>query len=207
LTTRIGLVADTHCPEFIDHLPPELFERLEGVDMILHAGDVGGLETLAELGRLAPVYAVRGDHDLALGELPVQRTIDVDGRTIGLVHGNRNRAIEEPLTFISTVSLGLYWPTPGIDAWLQRRFAGADVIVHGHTHEPSIRRRGGTLIVNPGAVYQVTPRMARRRLAARPSWFEWSWLQVMRHRRRHPAPSVGLLELSRDGVMAAIVRL
>ena len=43
---RIGVIADTHCPEFLDELPAAVFEKLRGVDLILHAGDVGDEETL-----------------------------------------------------------------------------------------------------------------------------------------------------------------
>jgi putative phosphoesterase len=204
---RIGVVADTHSPEFLDELPSRLFEILAGVDLILHAGDVGGGETLAQLERLAPVHAVRGDHDDSLPGLPRERVVEAGGRTIGLVHGNRTRLIEEPVTFVGTVSLGYLWPTPGLDAWLRRRFPRADVIVYGHTHAPRLKSVDGVLIFNPGAVYQVTPAAARARLARRPGWFEWSWLQVARHRRRLPEQSVGILDLGSKGVRASIVPL
>jgi putative phosphoesterase len=204
---RIGVVADTHHPEFLPDLPERLFELLEGVELILHAGDVGGRETLERLARIAPVQAVRGDHDRGLTELPSERVLEADGRRIALVHGNRTRLIEEPVTFVGTVTLGYLWPTPGLDRWLRARFPDADVIVHGHTHEPRLRRVGGTVIFNPGAVYQVTPAAARARLERRPGWFEWSWLQVVRHRRRHPDPSVGILDLDAKGVRASIIPL
>ena len=207
MSTRVGVISDTHCPEFVDRLPGRVFELFEDVDLILHAGDISARETLAELERLAPVEAVRGDHDGALPELPHVRRLEVEGRRIALLHGNRSRFIEEPVTFVGTVSLGYFWPTPGLHRWLRRRFPEADVIVYGHTHEAGIRRQGGTVIFNPGAVYQVTPEAARRRLDREPSWFEWSWLQVVQHRRRHPRPSVGILELSASGVTASILPL
>jgi len=204
---RIGVVADTHHPEFLDRLPERLFDTFKGVDLILHAGDVGGRETLERLALLAPVQAVRGDHDRSLPELPRERVLEAEGRRIAVVHGNRSRLIEEPVTFVGTVSLGYLWPAPGLDGWLRARFPDADVIVHGHTHEPRLRRLEGTLIFNPGAVYQVTPAAARARLQGHPGWFEWSWLQVVRHRRRHPEPSVGILDLDEKGVRASIVPL
>jgi len=206
---RIGVVADTHCPEFLERLPAELPRVLAGVDLILHAGDVGGPggeETIAELARIAPVEAVRGDHDRGL-DLPASRVVEVAGRRIGLVHGNRARVIEEPATFVGTVSLGHLWPTVGIRAWLLRRFPDADVVVYGHTHAADVRRLGKTLVFNPGAVYQVTPEEARARLENRPGWFEWSWLQVMRRRRRWPTPTVGLLEVRDRGITASILPL
>ena len=205
---RIGLVADTHCPEFLDELPPALFKHLRGVDLILHAGDVGGLETLERLRELAPVEAVRGDHDPALTALPLVRELDLEGRRVVLVHGNLTRFFEEPVTFLGTISLGYWWPTGGVARALRRRFPGADVIVHGHTHEPRVDGAGGgPVVVNPGAVYQVDRQAALRRLARRPGWFEWSWLQVIRHRRRVPAPTVAVLELGSGPPVVRFLRL
>lgn len=201
---RIGVVADTHCPEFLDELPAALFERLAGVDLILHAGDVGGAETLDRLAALAPVEAVRGDHDPAL-DLPRMRSVEVAGRKIAIVHGNRGRLYEEPLTFLGTVTLGRLWLAPGLARWLRRQAPDADVIIYGHTHAARIEREDGALIFNPGAVYQVDRAAAEKRLARKPNWFEWTWLQFIRHRRRTQRPSVGILEIDGDQVHAEIV--
>jgi uncharacterized protein len=203
---RVGVVADTHCPEFIDRLPGRVGELLAGVDLILHAGDITSLETLAELGRIAPVEAVLGDHDAGL-DLPRRRLLEVGGRRIGLLHGNRSHLWEEPVTFLGTVSLGLWWPTVGLDRFLLGAFPEADVVVYGHTHFAASRRVGGVLLFNPGPVYQVTRKEADRRLARRPGWFAWSWLQVIRHRRDHPRPSVGRLEIGPRGITASILPL
>jgi uncharacterized protein len=204
--TRVGVISDTHCPEFLERLPTSIFERLAGVDLILHAGDVGSLDTLTQLGRIAPVEAVRGDHDHDL-ELPVRRVVEVAGRRIGLVHGNRSHLFEEPATFAGTLSLGYWRPTAGLYRHLRGGFSTVDVVVHGHTHNPDARRVDGTLLFNPGAVYQVTPEEALRRLARGPGWFEASWLRVMRYRRVWPLPSVGILELGPDGIVASILTL
>ena len=80
MTKRIGVVADTHCPEFAERLPDRLFDALRDVDLIVHAGDVNGPDTLAQLSRIAPVEAVRGDHDVSLESLPLTRELDVEGR-------------------------------------------------------------------------------------------------------------------------------
>jgi uncharacterized protein len=204
---RIGVVADTHCPEFLDELPASLFERLGGVDLIVHAGDVGGPETLARLREIAPVEAVRGDHDPASLGLPPSRELELAGRRLGIVHGNRTRVVEEPLTFVNTLALGFWSPTPGLAGALRRRFPRADVIIYGHTHQPCAAIHDGALLVNPGAVYMVTREEARRRLTRAPGWFEWSWLQVMRHRRHAPRPSVGVLELGSGPPVVRILPL
>jgi putative phosphoesterase len=192
---RIGVVADTHCPEFLDHLPPGVFEGLRGVDLILHAGDVDGDETLERLRTLAPVQAVRGDHDRRLRGLPRRRLVEVEGRRIGIIHGNRSRLLEEPVTLLATLTLGRVWLWLGLARWLRRQFPDADVIVYGHTHQARVEQVDGALVFNPGAVYQVTGAEVRQRLDRRPSWFEWCWLQVIRHRRDRPVPSIGLLEI------------
>jgi uncharacterized protein len=207
MTTRIGVVADTHCPEFVERLPDRLFEVLRGVDLILHAGDVNGPETLAELSRIAPVEAVRGDHDRRLGSLPPSRELVVEGRRIVVVHGNRSRWLEEPQTFLWTISLGYYHPHRRLAAHLRRRFPDADVIVFGHTHRPLVEQAGKQLTFNPGGVHQWTRGTTETRLRQGPGWFEWCWLQVARHIRIWPQPSVGILDVGPDGVKPQIVPL
>src|SRR5215469_5488823 len=100
MPTRVGVVADTHCPEFVERLPDAVGVALAGVDLILHAGDINALSTLEALGDMAPVEAVRGDHDRGLVDLPAHRELTVEGRRIVVVHGNRSRWIEEPETLL-----------------------------------------------------------------------------------------------------------
>ena len=207
MTTRVGVVADTHCPEFLDRLPDRLFEVLHGVDLILHAGDIVGAETIAVLEHIAPVVAIRGDHDRELTSLPLSREVSVEGRRIVVVHGNRSRWIEEPQTLLWTLSLGYLNANSALPRVLHRRFPGADAIVFGHTHRPHVETRDGTLLFNPGGVHQWNPWTARQRLSRHPGWFEWSWLQVARHLRRYPAPSVGILEISPSGIVPTVVDL
>ena len=201
------MVADTHCPGFMDRLPDRIFEALAGVDLILHAGDVNGAATLEQLRRIAPVEAVQGDHDGELASLPHHREVVVEGRRIVLVHGNRSRWLEEPATFLWTITLGLYKPHGGLPSSLRHRFPDADVIVHGHTHRPLIDRSARPLVFNPGGVHQWTPVTTAVRLREHPGWFEWCWLQVARHIRSYPAPSVGILEVTPTTVEPKIIAL
>lgn len=207
MTTRIGVVADTHCPEFIDRLPDGIFSALRDVQLILHAGDITGRETLEQLSQIAPVHAVRGDHDRSLDDLPRSRALTVEGRKIVVVHGDRSHWIEEPSTFVWTVSLGYFRPHRGLPRDLRRRFPDADVIVYGHTHHSHVRRVGGALLFNPGGVFVWNAQTVKRRLAQKPGWFEWSWLQVARYNRRPEPPSVGILEIDKDGIVPRIIPL
>ena len=207
MTTRIGVVADTHCPEFLERLPDRIFEVFRGVDLIVHAGDINQEETIAALRRIAPVEAVRGDHDSALANLPASREIVVEGKRVVIVHGHRGRWLEEPETLLWTLSLGYLHPHAGLPRALLRRFPGADAIVFGHLHRPYSRTFGRTLLFNPGGVHQWNPTTARRRLNQHPGWFEWCWLQVARHLRHFPAPSVGILEVGNSGITPTVIKL
>ena len=68
----IGLVSDTH-----SLVRPGIFEALEGVELILHAGDVGGRSVLQELKAIAPVRAVYGNCDLP-DDPALRRAIHLD---------------------------------------------------------------------------------------------------------------------------------
>jgi putative phosphoesterase len=204
---RIGVVADTHCPEFMERLPDRVFEVLAGVDLVLHAGDINGHATLDRLRTIAPVQAVRGDHDRELAMLPAHLELDVEGRRVVLVHGNRSRWIEEPQTLLWTLSLGYYRPHGRLPEALRSQFPTADVIVFGHTHRGLIDRCGGKLVFNPGGVHQWNPATTAARLKQRPGWFEWCWLQVARHIRSYPRPTVGILEVTAAGIEPRILDL
>lgn len=123
---RIGLISDTH-----GLVRPAVHEALTGVELILHAGDVGGDEILDELSIIAPVQAVFGNTD-APGNPRLPAAIDVvlHGVRIHVSHGHE---------------LGVPKPEK-----LLARYA-ADVIVYGHTHQPLITSADGRLVVNPGA--------------------------------------------------------
>ena len=207
MSARVGVLADTHCPEFVDELPRRVFEILEGADLVIHAGDVNEQGTLDALSRIAPVEAVQGDHDRTLASLPASRELTVEGKRIVVVHGDRSRWIEEPQTLLWTLSLGFYRPHKRLPLVLRRRFPNADVIVYGHTHRAEMKTIEGALLFNPGAVHQWNAETTRRRLGQRIGWFEWCWLQVARHMRVHQRPSVGVLEIDAGRVGPSIVEL
>jgi putative phosphoesterase len=123
---RIGLISDTH-----GLLRPEVPSALSGVELILHAGDVGGSAILQALRQIAPVRAVCGNVD-ASEDPDLESAIDliVADVSIHVSHGHE-----------------LGSPTP---SKLLRSHA-ADVIVYGHTHRALIEREGRRLVINPGA--------------------------------------------------------
>ena len=123
---RVGLISDTH-----GLVRPEVVQAFEGVDRILHAGDVGGRDVLAILARIAPVAAVFGNTDVP-GD--PQLTDHIWERLEGvMVHVSHGPEVGRP--------------SPALIA---ARY-DADVLVYGHTHRPLVQRVGSRLVVNPGA--------------------------------------------------------
>src|SRR6476646_5162040 len=90
MSISIGLISDTHMPARCAALPPALFDALPGLDLLLHAGDVGELWVLDRLSAIAPVLAVHGNDDTADAqrELPYQQVLAVAGQRVVLTHAH-----------------------------------------------------------------------------------------------------------------------
>jgi len=127
---RIGVLSDTHGK--LDSIVLEIFQ---GVDRILHAGDIGGEEILAELNSVAPVTAVLGNTDgfpLA-STLKAWEIFELQGERVALTHqiGHPERLSHE-----AAERLASFRPT---------------LVISGHTHAPFHRVVGGVRFLNPGA--------------------------------------------------------
>ncbi len=137
----VGLISDTH-----GLLRPAIARVFAGVDLILHAGDVGGRGVLDTLRQIAPVQAVYGNvddpHD---PDLAAERSLTIGGVTIHVSHGHE-----------------VGRPTPEL---LLARYSAA-VVVFGHTHRAVVERGAGDrFAVNPGAAgprrFDLQPSVAR----------------------------------------------
>ncbi len=165
----IGVISDTHYMERCFALPPTLPGIWAGVDFILHAGDVGDLSVLDELGRIAPAVAVHGNDEPEPTQraLPGQQLIPVGGQRILLWHSHYPDPAEEK------AHRGGAWG-PKLDRIAAcGREAGASVVIFGHSHVPMLSRQGDVWLFNPGAVAsgsyftrQAAVSVGRLRLAA-----------------------------------------
>lgn len=82
---KAGIISDTH-----GLLRQEVSELLRGCDIILHGGDINRREILEELGKIAPVYAVRGNNDGEWAQdLPETRTFVFGGLRIFMIHNRK----------------------------------------------------------------------------------------------------------------------
>ena len=118
----VGIISDTH-----GHLPPEVAEAFAGVDLIIHAGDIGNNEVLEALRAIAPVHAVRGNMDGGWAhDLPATEVVEVGEVLIYVLH----------------------------DAYLLNldpAAAGFVAVINGHTHRAAVEKRKGVLFLNPGS--------------------------------------------------------
>lgn len=123
---RVGVVADTH-----GWVHPRLIETLAGVDLILHAGDICGIEVIRALERVAPVVAVRGNNDTAgpCADYPEAVHGRLAGHRLYLAH------------IVTAPSRPRPTPVP----------EDAALVVYGHSHMPYVEWHGATLYFNPGA--------------------------------------------------------
>ena len=125
---KLGIVSDTH-----GLLRPEVAPGLKGVDRILHLGDVGKPSILAELEKIAPVTAIRGnvDREGACAKLPETEVVLVD------VSGHGSRYI------YMLHDLGTLHLDPAA-----AKFAA---VLYGHTHVPNFYTKKGVFYFNPGS--------------------------------------------------------
>ena len=121
-TARIGVLSDTH-----GFLREEVVTLFQGVDQIIHAGDVGSPDILDALEAVAPVVAGRGnmDRDDRPGKLPKTEMVRIGSGFIYVLHH-------------------LY------DLDLVPEAADIFAVVSGHTHKPSVTEKNGVLYLNPG---------------------------------------------------------
>ena len=87
---RIGLITDTHIPDAASELPPQLTDVFQGVELILHAGDIYIPSVLDELERIAPVVAAQGDDEYMVTRadrrVEEKHVLKLEGKTVWLVH-------------------------------------------------------------------------------------------------------------------------
>jgi uncharacterized protein len=148
-TIRVGLIADTHMPERWPRIPPLVEKHFSGVDLILHAGDVGEPWVLDALGSIAPTLAVHGNDETeeAAAALPFSQLLGLAGHRVLLCHSHQpDRAAE-----MASRKADEWGPKLSRRA-SQAKLHGASIYVYGHTHIPMAAWVDGVLLLNPGAI-------------------------------------------------------
>ena len=119
----IGLISDTH-----GLVRPQALYALKGVELIIHAGDIGAPEVMDALKLIAPVVAIKGNNDREgwAKSLPDTRLVQIRSTRIYVIH-NVKELDCDPIA------------------------RGIQVVISGHSHKPSVVKRDGVLYVNPGS--------------------------------------------------------
>ena len=119
----VGVISDTH-----GHLPHSVAEAFNGVDFIIHAGDIGEPRVIKALEEIAPTIAVRGNMDMGrwARQLPADEIVEICRIILYVTH----------------------------DAYrfkLKPNTAAPNVVISGHTHRPLQEENQGVLYINPGS--------------------------------------------------------
>ncbi len=119
----VGVISDTH-----GLLRPEAVAALAGVERIVHAGDIGSPDVLTQLGRVAPVVAVRGnnDRDAWAADIPETEVVEIGGVSLYVLHDLHELDLDP-------------------------HAAGFAAVIAGHSHQPRVDERDGVLYLNPGS--------------------------------------------------------
>ena len=148
----IGVISDTH-----DLLRDSAVEALQGVDQILHVGDVCGPDILRRLAEIAPLHGVRGnmDHGSWVQKLlPNTEALEIGKCWIYMVHNLAELDVEPVGRF--------------------------RVVLHGHTHIPEVREEHGVLYFNPGSAgpYRENKPISLGFLEIRDGMPEARWVEI-----------------------------
>jgi putative phosphoesterase len=119
----IGVISDTH-----GLVRPQALQALRGVDLIIHAGDIGAPEVVDALKRIAPVVAIKGNNDNEgwATSLPDTKLVQLNAAKLYVIHNVRELDLD-PVA------------------------RGIQVVISGHSHKPSVVKRDGVLYLNPGS--------------------------------------------------------
>ncbi|HSM24379.1 MAG TPA: metallophosphoesterase [Anaerolineaceae bacterium] len=179
---RIGVLSDTHIPDRVRELHPEVIPTFtqQNVDLIIHAGDICTPKVIMELEEIAPVLAVRGNRDFWLmKKLPDQETITINGVKIFVTHGQGNilsYVLDKIPNFIFGYRFERFFRK------ILPRSKDFDLFIFGHSHRVENKWIEGKLFFNPGSASEPGVDKA--------------------------GPSIGLIEIWNEGrIEAQIIRL
>ena len=119
----VGIISDTH-----GRLPHSAADAFNGVDLIIHAGDIGEPNIIKALEKIAPTIAVRGNMDYGRWAHPLAAIESIEFNQTHLVVLHDVYRLESGPNIVAP-----------------------DVVISGHTHRPLQEENKGVLYINPGS--------------------------------------------------------
>ena len=155
---KIGLISDTRVRRG-EEVPPEVIRAFEGVDLIIHAGNIYSPDVLDWLEQIAPVKATgrifgyrdvlsmecQGDARVALAHI-----LELEGHTIGVMNNLELRSMSDE---IRPGAIGAQiLPNQSLPSMVDQVFGtSVDIVVFGRTLYAMVEEHQGILFVNPGS--------------------------------------------------------
>mgnify|MGYP000076500454 CR=1 FL=1 len=137
---KIAVISDTHIGDRVRGFPHRFLEKLAEFDAIVHCGDFTAPEVINQLDGIAEFYGVYGNMDTSAiwQKLPESKVIELQNYTIGILHG-----------WGSPYKLG-----QRVLSWFQNNYPNInfDIILFGHSHQPTDETIDGVRVLNPGAI-------------------------------------------------------
>jgi putative phosphoesterase len=136
----IGILSDTHISKDMDFKPliNKLKKAFDGVELIIHAGDVCNIDFIVELEKIAPIEVVCGNSD--------DNTI-------------RNKYLPFKVLSMNQLKIGISHEEISASLISQEKL---NIVISGHTHIPEIREEPSILFLNPGSTTQPKPPPIRK---------------------------------------------
>lgn len=133
---NIIVIGDTHIPKRAKKLPEIVEKECQLADLIIHVGDWQTMEVYTEVSQLGKVVGVHGNVDSPelMEFLPVKKLISINNLKFGIVHGHGKSQTTEKRAIAAF------------------KDDNVDCILFGHSHIPTKKYVGGTLVFNPGSV-------------------------------------------------------
>ncbi len=157
---KIGVISDTHIPSMGPAPPDQVIKAFEGVDLIVHAGDIYADSALEWLGRIAPVESAKSRFAAVAEGAPRTGTtlvLELEGRKVGVVHKLELLPIVDE---IYPGSLSKYPDDQDLTDELVAIFGEpVDIVIFGYTHEAMVETFRDVLFVNPGSTSMIKQSM------------------------------------------------
>lgn len=133
--TSVLLLADTHLPKRAKDLPAQVWDAVDAVDVVVHAGDwvdEAALDALEARARRLVACWGNNDGPGLRARLPEVARAEIGGLRFAVVHETGQRQ--------------------GREERCARAYPDVDVLVFGHSHIPwDTTAPGGLRLLNPGS--------------------------------------------------------
>ena len=127
------VMSDTHGDT---SLAEKVLKKHQDADIVIHLGDYfRDADRLHELYPKIRFETVYGNSDYMIGEVPIEKLLEIEGQRVLLTHGHR---------------YSVKWGIDRLHAKAQ--YENIQLLLFGHTHISQMEYGPGYILVNPGSI-------------------------------------------------------